>query len=151
MSRYDRMSSLFFVGVAFVISIESIRLGPGSLSNPGPGLIPLGCGLVLGILGLIVFSLSMKRAENDRGILWKPGIQWGKIISIIMSILGYAFLVNPLGFHLITFLWMCYVCWRIGGMGLKVSIFTSVVTVASCYFVFERILAIHFPKGVFGF
>jgi hypothetical protein len=40
MAKYDRISTIFFVGFALAICVESIRIGPGSLSNPGPGLIP---------------------------------------------------------------------------------------------------------------
>ncbi len=35
MSKYDRMNTLFLVGLVLYICVESIRIGPGSLSNPG--------------------------------------------------------------------------------------------------------------------
>ena len=70
MTKYDRMSTLFFIGLAIVICEESIRIGAGSLSNPGPGLIPLGSGLILGIFGLIVLVRTFKEfIKGKRGSL----------------------------------------------------------------------------------
>ncbi len=150
MARYDRMSTIFWVGVAMAICVESIRLGIGSLSNPGPGLFPLGCGLVLGIVGLIAFGRTLKNiGEAVRG-LWNSETQWGKMISIIVSLLVYAFLIDLTGFRLITLVWMGFICRGIGRMGWKTTIFTSVITTFFCYILFEHYLGIRFPRGIFG-
>lgn len=151
MSRYDRISTLFLVGVAVVICVESIRLGTGSLSNPGPGLFPFGCGLVLGFAGLIVFGRTFKSAQEAAGGLWDLGTQWGKMISIIVSLIAYAFLIDLTGFRLLTLIWMGFMCRGIGKMGWKTAIFTSVVTTFFCYLLFENYLTIRFPRGILGF
>jgi len=39
--NHDSISTLFLVGLSFAICVESIRLGAGSFSNPGPELFPL--------------------------------------------------------------------------------------------------------------
>ena len=152
MIRYDRMSTLFFIGLAIAIIIESIRIGPGSLSNPGPGLIPLGSGLVIGIPGLIVFVLTFVRRSPDvRGTLWRVGTKWGNIVLTLISMIGFAFLINLLGFHLVTFLWLSFLCRWIGRMGWKGTLFTSAVTTFSCYVLFEYCLDVHFPRGMLRF
>ncbi|MBI2227051.1 MAG: tripartite tricarboxylate transporter TctB family protein, partial [Betaproteobacteria bacterium] len=109
MTKYDRISTLFFVGLAIAVSLESIRIGPGSLSNPGPGLIPLGSGLVLGILGLIGFFRTFVKSskEGRREGAVKLG---GRTISALISMMAFAFLINTLGFLIVTFLWMGFVC-----------------------------------------
>ena len=103
MTKYDRMSTLFFVGLAIAIIVESIRIGRGSLSNPGPGLIPLGCGLVIGILSLIAFAGTF-RSSSREGLRDKAiKFSWNTI-SALVSMLAFGFLVNPLGFYTATFL-----------------------------------------------
>lgn len=151
MTKFDRISSLFWVGLALLICIEATRIGPGSLLNPGPGFLPLGSGLLIGIFGVIIFILTFKRPDKGKEVFWKPGTQVGKVISTITSILVYAFLIDYLGFNLITLLWIGYVCWRIGEMGWKGAVLTSFLITFFSYLLFERYLGIHFSKGALGF
>jgi hypothetical protein len=152
MRRYDRVSTLFFIGLAIAIVIESIRIGPGSLATPGPGLIPLGSGLVLGIPGLIVLVRTfMRNSPKANGVLWKPGTKWRNIVLTLISLIGFGFLINFLGFHLVTFLWISFVCRWIGRMGWRGTLFTSMVTTFFCYVLFEHYLDIRFPRGILVF
>ena len=151
MKTYDRVSSLFFVVLAFAICVESIRLSPGSLGNPGPGLIPLGCGFILGIISLIVFTRTFKGLPQAREAFWGPGVKkWNSILSLV-SLTGYGLLLDFLGFILVTFLWMSFLCRWVGGMGWKGTIFTSVVTTFFSYVLFYMILGMHLSRGILGF
>jgi hypothetical protein len=151
MTKLDRISTIFCIIIAVAICIESARIGPGSLSNPGPGLVPLGCGLVLGIFASIVLALTFKKNGEEGEVFWKSGTRWRKLVSIVLSIVGYAFSIGFLGFRLVTFLWMGYVCWTVGEMGWKKAFLIAVITTFSSYLLFEHYLDIHFPKGVLGF
>ena len=150
MTKYDRISTLFLVGLGIAVSLESIRIGPGSLSNPGPGLFPLGCGLALGILGLIGFSRTFMRAPGEA--LRKNAVTLrGSTISALVSMAAFAFLIDTLGFLIVTFLWMGFVCRWIGRMGWKATIFTSVVTSFCTWLLFDYLLEIRFPRGILSF
>lgn len=151
MGKLDRISTIFWICIAITICIESLRLGPGSLVNPGPGLVPLACGLILGVFGILVFVFSFRTKGETTEALWKPETRWGKMISVVTSIIAYALLINLLGFHLVTFFWMGYVCWRIGEMKLKNAILVSLITIFAVYLIFEHYLNIFFPKGILGF
>jgi putative tricarboxylic transport membrane protein len=150
MTKYDRISTLFFVGLAIAVSLESIQIGPGSLSNPGPGLIPLGSGLVLGILGVIGFFRTFvrpsKEGRPDNAV--KFG---GRTISALVSMTAFALLIDTLGFLIVTFLWMGFVCRWIARMGWKGTIFTSLVTPFCTWLLFEYFLEIRFPRGILSF
>jgi putative tricarboxylic transport membrane protein len=151
MAKYDRISAFLWICIALTICVESLRLGPGSFMNPGPGFVPLASGLILWIFAGIVLILSFKKGGEVQEVLWKPGMRWRKMISIVLSIIAYALLIHPLGFHLITFTWMGFVCWRIGGMKLRSAIIISLITTLSVYLIFEHYLNILFPKGFLGF
>jgi len=150
MTKYDRMSTLFFIGLAIAIIVESIRMGRGSLSNPGPGLIPLGSGLVIGILSLIVlvgtFRSSSKEGLRDKAMK----LSWN-IISTLISMVAFGFLVNPLGFYTATFLWLGFVCRWIAGMEWKATIILAVLATLSTWLLFGYFLEIRFPRGIMGF
>lgn len=151
MTKDDRKSTLFFEGLAIAISVESIRLGPGSFSNPGPGLVPLGCGLILGILCLIVFVLTFKNPSNLKEVVQGERVKWHSVISVLISMLGFGFLIDFLGFPLAAFLWMSFVCRWIGKMGWRGTFFISVVATLSTYLLFGYLLEVRFPRGILGF
>ena len=149
MEKNDRMSSLFFIGIALAIFVESYRLDIGSLSAPGPGLFPLGSGLVLGILGAILFAKTFGASEEDTRGAWdfKPK---KKMILMLVSLVAYMIFINLVGFIVVTILWMGYVCWGIGKMRWRAAMFTSIVTSLVSYFLFEYFLGIRFPQGIFS-
>lgn len=150
MGKYDRMSALFWVGMGIAISVESIRLGPGSLSAPGPGLIPLGCGLFLGVFGFILFVRTFKIVAEGGEVIQEQVTQWDKLIFVLASLIGYAFLIEFLGFLLVTLLWMGFI-FRLGKIGWKATVFISVVSTSLCYILFGYYLGIRFPRGILGF
>jgi hypothetical protein len=146
MGKHDLVGILFFLGLAAAICVESYRLGPGSFSEPGPGLVPLGSGLILGIFALIVLVRTFTRKEEG-GFLWRGGAG-SKMIYILASMVAYAGLLNFLGFLLLNFLWMGFVCWKIGKMGWKGTLLTSLASTFLAYLLFEHYLSIRFPRGV---
>ena len=150
MGEHDSVSTLFLAGISAVICVESIRLGPGSFSNPGSGLFPLLCAAVLGILSLLSFFLSQKRpiTEVKEFMEVKPK---QNIVLVITSMFIYTFLIQISGFRLITILWMLFVCRAVAGMEWKASIGMSLIVSFAFYFLFSTLLSVHFPRGLFGF
>jgi putative tricarboxylic transport membrane protein len=149
MRKNDRMSALFFVGLAIAISVESIRMGIGSLSNPGPGLIPLASGAFLGIFSLASFVRTL-RSSSSEDVQDKATNFGGRVISALVSMLAFGCLVDSLGFNMVTFLWMGFVCRWIGRMEWKATVFTSVVATFSAWLIFGYFLEIRFPRGIWG-
>ena len=145
---HDRKSAFFFVVLGAAICVESIRLGPGSFSNPGPGLLPLGCGLILGFLGVVQISFSVKGFIGVQTLLWQPGTRWRRVISIPASLIAYAFLLNILGFHLVTFFWTAFMCRGVGGMRWRATLIASLATTFLSTLLFEYFLSVRFPKGI---
>jgi putative tricarboxylic transport membrane protein len=112
-------------------------------------LIPLGCGLLLCILGLSEFFLTFRRGRHDEESqsIWGKG-NIGKVIFTLVSLGGYALLINPLGFHLTTFIWMLLICRLLSEISWISSILTSLIATSSSMILFEYLLGIRFPRGV---
>jgi hypothetical protein len=151
MRTYDRISSFFFTILALAICLESMRLGIGSFDNPGPGLVPLGCGLILGIVGLIVFACTFIGLPEAKEFLWGPETKIWKVVVSLVLLGCYAILIDFFGFILITFLWMSISCRWVGGMGWKGTMLTSVIATVTSYILFVIILKVNFPRGFIGF
>ena len=149
MGKVDRVSTLFFLGLAVAICVESYRLGPGSFSQPGPGLVPLGSGLILGIFASVVLVRTFRGKEEGEN-LWRPGAVRRKMIYVVASLIAYAGLLNTLGFLLTNFLWMGLVAWKVGQLGWKAALLISLASTFFAYLLFEHYLSIRFPRGVWG-
>ncbi len=151
MAKKERTESLFWIGIALAICVESIRLGPGTISSPGPGFVPLGCGAILGVTALVFFLQARTRPLEGGERLWQKGARWGILIIIPLSLIGYALLLKPLGFLIVSFFWMGFVCMGLGKMGWKGAVLTSALSTFASYIVFQYYLGILFPPGLFRF
>jgi putative tricarboxylic transport membrane protein len=143
------MSSLFSIGFAIAICLESIRIGPGAPSNPGPGFVPLICGLLRGLIGGIVFISTYKSSPLEcKAALWGPDTRWRDMIFTTISLIVYALLIDFLGFHFMTLFWMIFICRWVGRMGWMTTLLISAVTIMSSYLIFSYYLGIRFPLGM---
>jgi putative tricarboxylic transport membrane protein len=137
------------MAIGIAICSESIRLGIGSVSTPGPGLLPLGCGLLLSALGIALcissYRITTAAKEGPQGQV----ISWRKLVLALGYLVGYALLLEVLGFILVTVLWVGANC-RLGKMGWKKTLVISVTATLSCFIIFEYFLKIRFPRGIFG-
>jgi hypothetical protein len=130
--------------------VESYRLGLGSFSDPGPGFVPLGSGLLIGIFALLI-SAGVGRMEKEvKRDLSTGRIAWGRVGAILTSLAAYAGLLNILGFHLVNVLWLSFVCKRMGKMSWGAALGISFGSTFLSYFLFEYYLSIRFPRGIFG-
>ena len=152
MKKYDRITSLVWLGFAGYICFESIRLPLGSLRDPGPGFLPLLVGLILAGLSVVCFRRAQTAESEDQKGSWYSQERWKNLIWVLLALFAYALTLDPLGFLLSTFLFLSFL-FRVG-MGPKKwfwSIGGSLIASLSCYVVFELWLRTQLPKGILGF
>ena len=148
--RYGRLDGLLWAVIGIAICVESRRIDIGSLPTPGPGLIPLGCGLLLLILGIALYISDIKQISKIKEVIAVQGIKWKRIIFVPLSIILYALIIEFSGFLLITPIWIGLNC-RLGKMKWRTTVFMSIVTSFSSYVLFKYFLGLRFPIGIFGF
>ena len=66
-SQRDFLAGLFLVIVGGAFAIGATQYNFGIASRPGPGYFPLGLGLILTVLGLIVLATSLVRSGRFPG------------------------------------------------------------------------------------
>jgi len=129
----------------------SYRLGWGDIHNPGPGLIPFGVAVLLGLMsaGLSIRSLGeAARGGQEKNVF--AGIAWKKIIIALCGLLGYAIFFNFLGFRISTFLLMILFLGAVSRMKWRWTLLTALITAVCAYLIFEAWLGCPFPTGPFG-
>ena len=150
MKKYDRVSSLAWLSFALYIGIESLRLPLGSWRDPGPGFLPLGAGICLAILSLTAFFQARSRMEEKTPKGWYSQEKWKSLLLILAVLLGYALLLDFLGFLISTFLLLVMLFRFVEPQPWVVSIGGSALASIGCYVLFEIWLKTQLPKGILG-
>ncbi|HZV92500.1 MAG TPA: tripartite tricarboxylate transporter TctB family protein [Caldimonas sp.] len=113
-SERDFWSGLAFVvvGVAFAVASTHHAMGPSCTAatpcadaplarlaqisaRPGPGLLPLGLGVLLAISGALVLFKSMT-LESEGGDL-VGSVAWRPLAAVVGALVAFAVLIEPLG------------------------------------------------------
>jgi signal transduction histidine kinase len=129
---------------------ESVALGFGSFSKPGPGFFPFLAGLLFGFLGAVIFL----RAWISRRLaltMERKRIPWRSLIIIFVSLIGFSLLLKPLGFNLSTFFFITVVLRVVERKAWTISIGLALAIALGAYVLFDLALQSQLPEGPFGF
>ena len=151
MKRNDQMSSVVWLSFAIYVCIESIRLPLGSWRDPGPGLMPLIAGTILGALSFSLYLKTRSRISDDVQGSWYPRERWQKLIFILVALLAYAIFLEILGFLLDTFFLLVFLFRGIEPQKWLLSIGGAALASMIAYAIFELWLKTQLPRGVLGF
>jgi putative tricarboxylic transport membrane protein len=151
MNRYDSITSLLwlFVGLGIILwSLMTLKIG--TFRHPEGGFLPLFCGIVIFILAIIIlFEAKGKKKEvGGESFLIKGSLI--NLLSVILILVVYAFLLDHLGFILTTFVVMLFIFKQITRTSWFTGILQSSIVTGACYFLFGFLLKIPFPKGWLG-
>ncbi len=149
MKKYDQISSLAWLFFALYICGTSLQLPLGSWQDPGPGFLPLGTGICLGILSAVDFFRGgpWKGREGS----WYSQERWKSLLLILIGLIGFSFFLDSLGFVLTTFFLLMILFRFIEPQPWKVVIGGSLLASFASYVVFQIWLKTQLPKGIFGF
>jgi putative tricarboxylic transport membrane protein len=150
----ELLSSLLLILFGTLFCRSSLHIGIGSISAPGPGLIPFGTGglLILFSMGTIVEVLvTRKGAEKEGSTPLFSGRRWGVILAVLASLFTYALVLNVLGFLLATFLVLTILFKIPERQNWKGAIGMAALTTACTYALFAYALKCSLPSGILEF
>ncbi len=151
MNRYDKASSLVWLAASVAIMVGSSAYSFGTWAHPGPAFLPLLCGLSMAVFSLIIFiqSLGKIRPEGEgAGSFFTP--LWPRLAVALTMLLAYTFLLEPLGFIPMTFIFMFGVLRWIGKIHWATALLEAFIATAACYGLFDRLLKVQMPPGLWG-
>jgi putative tricarboxylic transport membrane protein len=152
MEHRDRISSLIFLVFSILICVGSYRLpvGIGSWHDPGPGFFPFWAGVIMGILSFVAYMRALRTQGEDIGPWYSQG-RWKKVLLILVIILGYALVLETLGFVVSTFL-LLFTLFKVAeDQGWWLAVGGSVIVAVASFVIFDRWLKLQLPKGFWGF
>ena len=151
MGTADRISGFFLLFFGIFVSVESSRLGLGTLHDPGAGFLFFFAGIFVSIMALVIIMRAsvMKRAERAPE---EPSGRRSrsKVIYVLISIFLYALLMEPLGFIPVTLLLFLFILGIIEKKPWLFAVLTSVAVTVAAYLLFETALQSQLPRGILG-
>jgi putative tricarboxylic transport membrane protein len=150
MNKADKISGIFWLIFALIVSIESRRMGLGTIHRPGPGFLFFWAGILLAIMSLIILIRAWITQTEAGGLIFK-GQNITKIVLVLSSVFLYVLLMEKLGFIAVTFLLFFFLLGIVEKRGWSFTILTSLAVTAVAYLIFETALHSQLPKGLLGF
>jgi len=150
MKRHDLISSVVFFCVGLFIVLYAPQFDLGNLRSPGSGFWPFLSGLI--ICGLatttILRAFFDKSAQVEK--IWAE-VKLLKLISTILILIAYAFLISLLGYIICSFFLILFLTRYIGSQAWPRSVLLGVLSSILSYLLFETWLKAQLPIGILGF
>jgi putative tricarboxylic transport membrane protein len=153
MGKADRISGAFWFVFGIFITLESYRMGLGTLRRPGPGFLFFWAGILMAVLSLVVLSRAWadrRREALPTKAIFGP-IDFLKIALVSASVFLYAFFMERLGFIPITLILLLFLLGVMERKKIAFTVLFSIVVTAAAYLIFEVLLHSQLPKGFLGF
>ncbi len=151
MKKYDLSAGIFFLCIGLFFAFYARTVDIGSIEEPGPGFLPFWAGMLLtGMSALIILKALVGRSVKAEPFFPEHD-SWKRILSVIISLIAYNFLLTPLGFTLVTFLFVGFLVKCIFPQPWLRSITTAALSTLGARLLFVNLLELQFPKGFLGF
>ena len=150
MKSKEFIGGAFWLLVALVIIWQALDLKLGNYRTPGPGFIPLGVGLGMASLSLVIMARATLFASGPGLAVRVSGNAFKKLGLVLGALLLYALFFMFLGFPLTTFL-LLLLLFKGGEprMWVKPAVMAAGATVFT-YFLFRVLLSCELPRGILG-
>jgi putative tricarboxylic transport membrane protein len=152
MRTRDLRSSLFWLLLAIIVLIASIRMGVGRPGNPGMGFMSFGASGLLGILSVLLFLRAHVRKEQPDAlpVAFFSG-PWRNVLLVLGVLTLYSVVMPHLGYLISTFLLLTVLFWIMERASILQPIIFSACSTFLTYLVFSKWLNLQFPEGLFSF
>jgi putative tricarboxylic transport membrane protein len=148
MRRSTIAASLILVGLAGLILFEASRLGFGSIRVPQTGFFPSVLATLLLFFSIALLVQTRRQARSESRAQSIKSKAWIRLSITVAAMLGFALVLEKLGFLLSTFIVMLLLLRVIEPQKWSRVIAVALVTALVSYFLFARLLNIPLPAGV---
>lgn len=145
--RNDQLSGLMLVALALLIAWLNLAYPLGSLSEPGPGYMPLALALFLGAVGLAI-ALRGGASPLLHAVSW---IEAPRAALIAAACAFGALALERVGYRITM---MALLVFFLGAVERKGPLAVAAVAIGfsfATYFVFSTMLRVPLPGGPWGF
>jgi putative tricarboxylic transport membrane protein len=152
MKKADQWSGLALSILAVGMIWAALGLPYGNIHNPGPGFFPLWLGVILGGMSIALFVQTTRGKESERTLqeILEEDVRWGKVLLVLGALILFGFLMDTIGFLIVTFFLMIALLRFIEPQSWKVVIGWALAGSVGSYLIFEVWMKLRLPKGFLG-
>lgn len=149
--KADAITAVVLLAFSAFIIVNSLAMPISSQYGPGPGMFPLGLGVILAILSVALLWDGINPRVKDKPSKFQN--KRGLISSalLIAGLVGYALLITSLGYLLTTFLMVVFLMWVVARDSVKTTLLTALGVTFLLFLIFHVGLHVQLPTGPFGF
>lgn len=152
MTRVYQIASIaFLLGSVFVGVYSWMDLQFYTRLGPGPGFFPFWLSIIFGILSVIMFcQTTFGRPDPMPTDFYPTKTGYLRIGAIIITLIGTALMLEPLGFRLTMLLFYLFLLYVLGKQNIVVTTFVALAGSVGIFYVFVNLLKIPLPVGMLG-
>ena len=148
---YQITSVVFLLFSAFMVR-ESLELKFYTTLGPGPGFFPFWLSVIFGILAAFQFyHATWGRSDPMPADFFASRTGYLRALAILVAMAGATFLMEKIGFRLTMLSFLVFLLITLGRTNWLLIIAISVVGSWGTFHVFDQLLKVPLPQGMFGF
>jgi putative tricarboxylic transport membrane protein len=152
MRVYDLTSAVFWFILSAVVLVQSLRMGIGTLGNPGMGFMACGASGIMALLSLILLIQSIvKKKGVEESVHPFSGLFLGRVVGFVIAVLLYIVFLPFFGYLVATFLLMGTLLALVGRRKWWLLIMFPALSSIVSYYIFAKLFKCPFPTGILGF
>ncbi len=148
MNAWYRYSGVFLLLVAAVVVEQSVwvlRVFEED-GQPGSGFLPLGLGIALAVLS-VMLVVKHRARDAERRAFWEGRAWLQPLVGVVITAV-FIVVFDDVGAMVSVAVLVTGWLWLVSKKSIAVSAVTGVLTAAVVYLVFERLLQTPFPRGL---
>jgi putative tricarboxylic transport membrane protein len=142
----DRLAGAVLAAFSVLVLLECRKIPFGSLGEPGPGAVPVLLALVL-LVCSIVLIVAGSTADCVSAIRW-PERRHG--VAILGACAFLALALERLGYRLTIFIALLALVGLVEQKGWIAGVIFAGIFSLGTYYLFDTLLKVPLPKGIFG-
>ena len=144
----ERMYALVFFGLGICILWQGRDLTIGGFRSPGSGLFPALIAVIMLVLSSLLLIFPPKKEGGGSSVSARSAV---RISVVFVGLLLYAFLLESLGFLIVSFVLTSLLFVAFGSGSYWRAILKGAVFTGLAYALFEILLKSNLPHGPMGF
>lgn len=150
--NYNRTSAIFFLIVAVFFSFYARSVEIGAWNEPGPGFLPFWGGILLAIMSLaLLLKTYWGKLPPMTHTFFPRSDSWKRVLATFLALIAYNLLLSPLGFTLVTFLFIGFLVRCIFPQTWTRTLLVAILSALGARLLFIHFLETQLPKGFIGF
>lgn len=144
----ERVYGMVFFGIGVCILWQGRDLTIGGFRSPGSGLFPMLIAVIMLVLSVLLMIFPPKKEGGGPSVSARSAV---RISVVFVALLLYAFLLESLGFLIVSFVLTSLLFVAFGSGSYWRAILKGAVFTGLAYALFEILLKSNLPHGPIGF